>query len=315
MITKKDLRGVTVAPVLPFHDSDLSIDWDSYERLLAYSMGPKGMCSAFVNGHAGDGAMLTAEERMEVIRRTRDILGPDVPIMAGIIPYSTTEAIEQIQQAEQAGADVLVLFPMPQFGGGASDDPRFVMHYLESALATTRLPLSIFQQDVRSGTGYSTAVLTELVQCEQVIAVKEGSGTIQLYEDNLRMIREKAPHVAMLPSNYNWMFAQAATGADGLLSGMASLVPQHLCDLWAATEAGDLKAMRAANDVLYGFVRAIYGPPPLIDMHTRLKVGLAHIGVIASDVPRPPLRPVPQDYARRIIEEVDRLGLQVPSKA
>jgi len=312
MTSKQDLMGVTVAPVLPFHEKDLSIDWDSYERLMAYCMGPEGMCSAFVNGHAGDGAMLTPEERSEVIRRTRQILGPKVPIMAGVIPYSTADAKEQARQAEEAGADVLVLFPMPQFGGGASNDPRFMLDYLRAIQSVTQLPLSIFQQDVGSGMGYSTAVLSELVQCEQVIAVKEGSGSIQLYEDNLRMIRAKAPHVAVLPSNYNWMFAQAATGADGLLSGMASLVPQQLCDLWAATQAGDLEAMRQSNDALYGFVRSIYGSPPLLDMHSRLKVGLAYLGIIDSAIPRPPLCPVPEAHARRVEQELDRLGMHRP---
>lgn len=307
MTSKHDLIGVTVAPVLPFHEKDLSIDWDSYERLMAYCMKPKGMVSAFVNGHAGDGAMLSPDERTEVIRRTRALISQNMPLMAGIIPYSTDDAVTQAVQAEEAGADVLVLFPMPQFGGGASNDARYAVHYLESIRAASTLPLSIFQQDVRSGYGYSTEVLAELVQCEQVIAVKEGSGSIQLYEDNLRMIRERAPHVAMLPSNYNWMFAQAATGADGLLSGMASLVPQELCDLWTATEAGDLQAMRAANDALYGFVRSIYGAPPLMDMHTRLKVGLAHLGIIDSAIPRAPLRPVPEAHAQRVVTELDQL--------
>ena len=312
MTSKQDLMGVTVAPVLPFHEKDLSIDWDGYERLIAYCMGPSGMCSAFVNGHAGDGAMLTPQERSEVIRRTRQLLGPKVPIMSGVIPYSTADAQAQARAAEEAGADVLVLFPMPQFGGGASNDPRFIMDYLRAIQQVTQLPLSIFQQDVGAGMGYSTAVLAEVVQCEQVIAVKEGSGTIQLYEDNLRMIRAKAPHVAVLPSNYNWMFAQAATGADGLLSGMASVVPQQLCDLWAATQAGDLRAMQAVNDTLYGFVRSVYGAPPLIDMHSRLKVGLAHLGVIDSAIPRPPLCPVPEAHAQRIRQELDRLKLRQP---
>lgn len=307
MTTKHDLSGVTVAPVLPFHEKDLSIDWDSYERLMAYCMKPSQMVSAFVNGHAGDGAMLSPAERSEVIRRTRPLIGQNTPLMAGIIPYSTEDAKAQAIQAEQAGADVLVLFPMPQFGGGASGEARYAMHYLQSIRAVTKLPLSIFQQDVRAGYGYSTEVLAELVQCEQVIAVKEGSGSIQLYEDNLRMIRARAPHVAMLPSNYNWMFAQAATGADGLLSGMASLVPQELCDLWCATEAGDLQAMRTANDKLYGFVRSVYGAPPLMDMHTRLKVGLAHLGIIDSAIPRPPLRPVPEAHAQRVVAELDKL--------
>ncbi|WP_298013785.1 dihydrodipicolinate synthase family protein [uncultured Castellaniella sp.] len=303
------LDGVTVATVLPFH-ADLSIDWGSYDRLLAYCTRPEGMGAVFVNGHAGEGATLTAQERVEVIRRTRAFIGAGTPLLAGIIPYSTADAIQQARDAEQAGADVAVLFPMPQFAAGASDDARYACRYLEAVLEACSLPVSIFQQDVRSGTGFSTAVLSELVAYDRVIAVKEGSGDIRLYEDNLRMLRARAPRVAILPSNYHWLFAQVALGADGILSGMASMIPDDLCDLWAATQAGDLKAMQAVNDRLYPIVRTIYGAPPLIDMHTRLKAGLAHLGVIDDPVPRPPLLPVPRDVRARIEQVVDQAGLR-----
>ena len=52
-----------------------------------------------------------------------------------------------------------------------------------------------------------------------------------------------------------------------------------------------LTQMRAANDRLYPVVRAIYGPTPVIDMHTRMKDGLEMMGVIKNAAPRLPLLP------------------------
>ncbi|MGO1766357.1 MAG: dihydrodipicolinate synthase family protein [Advenella sp.] len=303
------LNEVTVATVLPFK-ADFSIDWSSYDRLLEYCTTPTGINAVFVNGHAGEGATLSPQERIEVITRTRSFIGKDKPLLAGIIPYCTSDAIIQAKEAEQAGADVAVLFPMPQFAAGASNDPRYLLHYVDSVLDATQLPVSIFQQDVRAGLGFSTSVLAELAGYERIIAIKEGSGDIQLYEDNLRMLREKAPHISILPSNYHWLFAQVAIGADGILSGMASMVPHLLCELWRAASANDFNAMSSVNDRLYPIVRSIYGAPPLIDMHTRLKVGLAHMGVIENATPRPPLLPVTADTARRIAAVVDNAGLK-----
>jgi len=303
------LNEVTVATVLPFK-ADLSIDWGSYDRLLEYCTTPTGIKAVFVNGHAGEGATLTPQERIDVITRTRAFIGKDKPLLAGIIAYSTADAIVQAKEAEQAGADVAVLFPMPQFSAGASNDPRYLLHYIDSVLDAIQLPVSIFQQDVRSGLGFSTSVLAELASYQRIIAIKEGSGDIQLYEDNLRMLREKAPHIALLPSNYHWLFSQVAIGADGILSGMASMVPHLLCELWIAAKSNDLNAMRAVNDKLYPIVRSIYGAPPLIDMHTRLKVGLAHMGIIDNATPRPPLLPVPADTAKKITMAVDSAGLK-----
>jgi 4-hydroxy-tetrahydrodipicolinate synthase len=68
--------------------------------------------------------------------------------------------------------------------------------------------------------------------------------------------------------------------------------------------------MRRANDALYPIVRTIYGAHPLMDMHTRLKVGLQHLGIIASAMPRPPLMPVPDAIASRIRATVERADLK-----
>jgi len=292
------LGGVTVATVLPFTPSG-AIDWKSYENLLAYCTTPKNIGAVFVNGHAGEGATLTAAERAAVLQRTRAFIGSDKPLLTGIIAWSSDDAVDQARQAQEHGADVAVLFPMPQFSAGASQDPRYLVDLVDRVLAAVTMPLSIFQQSVASGAGFSTAVLETLCQRPRVIAVKEGSGDIALYENNWRRLKATAPHVQILASNYHWLLAQMAVGADGILSGMASLVPHGLCDLWAATAAQDLAAMRAAYTRLTPIVQAVYGAPPLIDMHTRLKVGLQHLGIIADARPRPPLLPVlPQTCAR-----------------
>src|SRR3546814_13584223 len=100
------------------------------------------------------------------------------------------------------------------------------------------------------------------------------------YEENYRRLKEVAPDVAMLPSNFDWFLPQLAVGADGLLSGLASLTPAWLADLWVAADRCDLRGMRTASDRLHPIVRAIYGPSPIIAMHTRIKVGLNALGTL-----------------------------------
>jgi len=306
--TSIHLGGVTVATVVPF-DARFAIDWKSYDRLLAYCTTPKGINAVFVNGHAGEGATLTGQERAQVIRHTRAFIGPNKPLMAGLIAYSTVDAIAQAEQAQAHGADVAVIFPMPQFSAGASSDPRYLGDLVDQVLSAVDIPISIFQQSVASGAGFSTAVLEDVCQRARVIAVKEGSGDIGLYERNLRHLKAIAPHVQILASNYHWFLAQMASGADGILSGMASMTPHLLCDLWTATAAQDLPAMRAVNDRLYPIVHTIYGAPPLMDMHTRLKVGLQHLGIIDDARPRPPLLPVSTATSNQIIDTVQNAGL------
>lgn len=308
MLTANRLKGVTVATVLPFK-SDGQIDWGSYEKLIRYTCFRSGITAVFVNGHAGEVATLSPQERTEVIQFTRRLIGKQKPLMAGVVAYSTQEAQSRAAEAELAGADVAVLFPFPQFSGGAGTHPYAGLDYVEAIAKVVDIPLSIFQYPLQSGAGFTTPLLTQIAQNPRVIAIKEGSGTIGAYEDNWRSIRAAAPHVAFLPSNYDWWLPQLAIGADGILSGLGSLVPEHLTRLWAAAEKSDLVSMRQVNDQLYPIVRGIYGAPPIMNMHSRIKVALAYLGVIAHAQPRPPLPQIPADEVRSIQTMVEEWGV------
>lgn len=298
-----DLRGVTVATVLPFNN-DLSIDWDGYAAVLDYCACPDGVAAVFVNGHAGEGGSLTNEERHDVIARTRARIGSK-PLLAGIIAHSTMEAVRQAQFAEAAGADCAVLFPPAPLGGGAVAKPRAPVAFVRAVSEAIGIPVSVFQYPVASGSGYSTQTLAEIAKIDGVIAIKEGSDTMLAYDENRRAVKQANPAVAILPSNFHWFLPQLAVGGDGLLSGLVSLAPHLFIELWQASVADDLKAMRAINDRLYPIVRAIYGPAPIIDMHTRMKAGLQALGVIGNADPRPPLMPVLPELCDAIAATVD----------
>jgi 4-hydroxy-tetrahydrodipicolinate synthase len=287
---KLDLRGVTVATVLPF-DQNLAIDWDGYARILDYCACHDDIAAVFVNGHAGEGGSLSDEERHAVIERTRAHIGAK-PLLAGIIAHSTAEAIRQAKLAEAAGAVCAVLFPPAPLGGGASATSRAPVAFVRAVSEAIDSPVSIFQYPVTSGLGYSPQTLAEIAAIDGVAAIKEGSDTMLAYDENRRAVKSANPDVAILPSNYNWFLPQLALGGDGILSGLVSLAPHLFVELWQASLADDLKAMRAVNERLHPIVRAIYGPAPVMDMHTRMKVGLKVLGVIANADPRPPLMPV-----------------------
>lgn len=298
MITGKDLGGITVATVLPFHENG-AIDWAGYEAVLNHCARPETTDCVFVNGHAGEATALTRAENAEVIRRTRDQLGPDRILFAGVVPTGYPDAVAQAQAAREAGADVAVIFPAEALGGGNANTAAGVK-FMEKLGNELQMPLSVFQFPIASGFGFSTPVLAEMAQIPQVIAIKEGSATLLAYDENRRAVKAAAPDVAILPSNFHWFFAQVALGGDGILSGLASLVPGLLAELWTASQDADLPRMRDANERLYPVVRAIYGPAPVVDMHTRMKDGLRLMGIIKNSAPRLPLLP----QSPEIVEDV-----------
>jgi 4-hydroxy-tetrahydrodipicolinate synthase len=291
MTTRLALSGLIVATVLPFTENG-SVDWPSYHRLLDHCAVPDHTAAVFVNGHAGEGAALDDETRVRILHETRRAIG-NKPLLSGVIARSTEEAVSQAKIAEDAGADCVVPFPLSQFQAGGTVTPDVPLAYI-GAIAKA----------VGSGLGYNLETLVAFARLPEVIAIKEGGDNITLYEDVWRVLKGVNPSLAILPSNYDWFLPQLAVGADGILSGLGSLVPQDLDDLWQATLRQDLPAMRAVNDRLYPLIRSIYSPPRL-DMHTRIKAGLQQLGIIDCARPRQPLLPLKESVRARIAEAVE----------
>jgi 4-hydroxy-tetrahydrodipicolinate synthase len=302
------LTDVVVATVLPF-TSRGDVDWAGYRNVLDYCATPDGISAVFVNGHAGEGATLTREERRQVIRLTKQHLGDRLPVLAGVIAFGTADAVREAREALDAGADIPVVFPPPALAAGGATGPEAPLAHVGAVAEAVGGPVSVFQYPLGSGMGYTVDTLVAMARLPNVVAIKEGSDTMTAYEDVWRRVKAAAPDVAVLPSNFDWFMPQLAVGGDGILSGLASLTPHLLVELWRAAERRDLDAMRAASDRLYPIVRTIYGRAPRMDMHTRIKVGLRHLGVIECADPRGPLRPVVRAVETEVIAVVDAAGL------
>ena len=228
------LHGLVTATVLPF-TQDGAIDWPGYDRVLEHCAVPDSVSAVLVNGHAGEGAALTPGERAAVIAATRRRIGAK-PLLAGVIAFSTQDAVAQAVAAREAGADVAVLFPSPLLAAGGMLTHTAPLRFVRDVLEGGGLPVSIFQYPLGSGLGYTPETLALMARLPGVLAVKEGSDSIVAYERNYAAIKQAAPDVAVLASNFDWFLAQMAVGADGILSGLAALAPQHLASLWQATQ-------------------------------------------------------------------------------
>jgi 4-hydroxy-tetrahydrodipicolinate synthase len=113
------------AMVTPFKD-DLSIDWASVEKIAAHlvSTGHDGIV---LNGTTGEAPTTSDEEKVEIIKVVRKVVGSNIKIVAGAGNNETSHSLEQARQAAKAGADgLLVVTPYynkpPQAGIAAHYD-------------------------------------------------------------------------------------------------------------------------------------------------------------------------------------------------
>ena len=300
--------GVMPANLLPF-TADLAIDEAAYRRHLRWLADTRGVTGIVANGHAGEVASLTREERKRALGIALHEIAGGCPVVAGVYADGTAEAVDLARDARVAGAAGVLVFPPTLFMWGAQVKPDMVIRHFSEIAEKADLPIVVFEYPPASGIGYAPQTLAQLCQIPQVAAVKDWSNDIVAFEANLRAIRATGRPVAVLSSFTVSLMASFLLGADGAISGMGSVTADLQADLFEACGKGDLDGARRINDRLEGLVRVFYAPP-FVDMHNRMKEALVLLGRIPAAHVRPPLTPIPPVEREAIRRALSAAGLR-----
>jgi 4-hydroxy-tetrahydrodipicolinate synthase len=151
--------------------------------------------------------------------------------------------------------------------------------------------------------------LTELVQLPRVAGIKEGSWETARYEANRRLIRQIAPHVAVMASGDEHLLTCFVLGTEGSQVSIAAIIPDTVVALYEAVRRGDLAAARKAHDVIYPLAKAIYGTHPGSYATARIKVCLKILGRLDNDAARPPIGSLDDGERAMLNEALRQSGL------
>jgi 4-hydroxy-tetrahydrodipicolinate synthase len=300
-------EGVMPANLLPF-GPDLSIDEPAYRGHLRWLLDVPGVSGLVVNGHAAEVSSLDREERRRALAIAVDEAQKALPVVAGVYTDGTQEAVRLALDAKAEGAAGILLFPPTPFMWGAQLKPDMAVRHVTEVATGADLPIIVFEYPPASGIGYSPETLARLCEIPHVAAVKDWSNDIVAFERNLRAIRATGRPVAVLSSFTMSLMASFLLGADGVISGMGSVVADLQADLFDACRKGDLELARRINDRLDPLVRVFYAPP-FVDMHNRMKEALAMLGRIPAAHVRPPLTPIPDTERQAIRAALDGVRL------
>ena len=100
-------EGVATALITPF-SPDGSVNYAKLEELINKQI-EDGVDGLVICGTTGESATLTEKEHMDVIRESVKFVNGRVPVIAGTGSNCTQTAIERSKEAEEYGADGLLL--------------------------------------------------------------------------------------------------------------------------------------------------------------------------------------------------------------
>jgi len=300
--------GVIPATLLAFRD-DLSIDEKESTRHLTHVAAVKGISAITVNGHASEVHACTFEEQRRILAISAAAIGDRVPLINGVYADGSLEAARIARMAAEEGASALLVFPPNSMSMGGQLRPEMAIEHFRRVADATDLPIILFQYPASVGLGYPFETLMKLLDSFPTIrAIKDWCAEPMLHEKHIRTLQSLKRPVNVLTTHSAWLMASLTMGANGLLSGAGSVIPDLQVALFQAVQAKDLRRAQAINDRIYPLQQAFYAPP-FLDMHNRMKECLVMLGRLDRAVVRPPLMKLGKTELDRLREALRHTGL------
>jgi 4-hydroxy-tetrahydrodipicolinate synthase len=298
-----NLEGLIPATVLPMH-ADGRINEDglrSYIRWIA-AQGPVALA---INVDTGEGPHLTHDEKIRVIKIVREVT--DLPIVAGLAGPSTDAAVRQARDFKAAGANALLVFPIPAYLSEPLN-PRVPVLYHE-AIAEVGLPMILFQlQPALAGLNFEPDTLRAMASVEGVAAIKEASFDARRFVDTARLIADLPRPITLLTGNDNFILESFMLGATGALIGFGAVMTREQVDMIDAWNAGRIDEARELGRRVQRLADVVFARP-VGDYRVRLKECLRILGVLDAAHVRRPLLPISDAERAQLAEVLDEVGL------
>lgn len=301
-------RGVYAATLTPL-DAEGRIDEPRLAEHFDSVASVDGIVGVLCNGHAGENFTITADEKQRAVEVTVATVGASRIVIAGINQESSLGAAAEAQSARAAGADAIMVF-LPNAFALAQDDEMAERHHRIIGEAVPDMPVFLFQASVHAGRmAYTPVVLERLLRLPGIVGIKEGSWEVDSYDALRRLVKARAPHVAVMASGDEHLLGCYVHGSDGSVVSLADIVPGEIVALDAAVRRSDLAAARAVHERIEGLAEAIYGAPPGGRATARIKCCLVELGRIPDAAVRPPVGPVTGTEAALLREALRACGL------
>jgi 4-hydroxy-tetrahydrodipicolinate synthase len=268
----------------------------------------QGPIALAVNVDTGEGPHLTADEKRQTLETVADVVAGRCKVVGGVAGPSTALGVVNARAARDAGADALLVFPIPAYLG-LPLNPEVPYRYHAAIAEAVDLPLILFQlQPALGGVLYTTEILHRLIAIPSVVAIKEASFDAMRYLQVKAALESASRKITFLTGNDNFICESFILGAEGALLGFSTLGTREQVKMLDAVRRGDFDTARALGSRLQPLADVIFAPP-VTDYRARTKEALKMLGILENTTVRPPLLQVTDADCEVIHQALQAAGL------
>ncbi len=301
-----NFEGLISATVLPMKP-DATPDEAALRHYIRW-VAEQGVAGVAINADTGETAHLTHAEKVRVLEVVREELPGDVMMVAGLAGPFTAQAVQQAHDYRAAGADALLVFPIPAYLSSPLD-PAIPVRY-HQAIASAGVPMILFQlQPALGGVNFDQATLAQLAAIDEVVAIKEASFDARRYMDTVATINALPRRIAFLTGNDNFIYESFLLGADGALIGFGAVMIREQVDLIRLAREKRYEEAAPLAARVQRLADAVFAPP-VANYRARLKEALVMLGILEDATVREPLLPISDVERRELAAVLEEVGLR-----
>ncbi len=248
---KKKLCGIVPPLITPLLDNN-KLDVPGLERLIEHVIAG-GVHGIFILGTTGEAQSLSFKLRVEMIKRTSEILKKRLPLLVGISDTSEADSVCLGNIACDAGADALVSAPPYYYATGQYE----LAEFYEGLIPQLQLPVFLYNMPIHTKVSFAPATVRRIAENQKVIGFKDSSANGAYFQSVMYEMRDRKDFSIFVGPEE--MTAEVVLlGASGGVNGGANMFPKLYVDLYNAAYAGNVTKVRELQQKVMEVSATIY---------------------------------------------------------
>ena len=289
-------KGAGVAIVTPMKDNQ-DVNYDKLEELINIQIA-EGTDAIIIAGTTGESSTLTMEEHKDVIKAAVEFTKGRIPVVAGTGSNCTRTAIQLSQEAEEAGADGLLIVT-PYYNKATQQG--LISHYSQIA-DSTKCPIIMYNVPGRTGCNLLPETVAELFKTkDNIVGLKEATGNMAQASKTMYLTDGK---LDMYSGEDGLVLPLLSIGALGVISVWSNVAPAKVHQLCQSYFDGDLKIAQKLQREAIPLVDALFSEVNPIPVKTAMNLMGLQVGPLRS-----PMCEMGADNAKKLAQVMKEYGI------
>lgn len=246
--------SIITAMVTPFDDTNDHID-DTRLSLLVSHLLATGTEALLVGGTTGEGPTLTKAEKINLFKKTIELVHGQVPIIANVGSNNTQETIDFMNEVSEIKGVDAALVVVPYYN---KPNQAGLYAHFKAIAQQGRLPFMIYNIPGRTSAEISVETVLKLAVLPHVIGIKDCTSIPNLGA----LIRgTEQLDFNVYTGEDNCAFVAKAMGANGVISVVSHIYGEDLARMYHLIALGKVKDAAKIQMRLDPKIKALFSTP------------------------------------------------------